>query len=180
MSLYAAWLDAEARAAFWQRAYLSASHVERAAETAIPEEFMRVELPRLEGRRRRRVRAARERPAGSPESDKKSLDVREKESLELLSGTGIDGETLTLRDAIELHRNTDDKTVRLALRVAVARSSVNGIPEDRRYWLDLFYVDLASELDRLALAEEEETILRSCFLKAAHHRAAPERHSAVD
>ena len=116
-------------------------------------------------------------------SDEVELAEREDRAVKLvaaLEGCDTDPLSLPLATAVGLHMATDNNDVRRALRVVTAMrfitsDSVEGKMRQLGEFTDQLTAFLKEELDMDL--EKTETV-RSCFIKAAHHRVCPEKHES--
>ena len=66
---------------------------------------------------------------------------------------------------------------RLALRVTIAKKMINGRTiEEKKEQFDIFEKEMESSIQDLDKPVQD--VLRSAFLKAAHHRMEPSKHLA--
>ena len=112
------------------------------------------------------------------QSDNQTLKQREDMAKQALQSMGVAYDTLDVSTALRMHQQQHCTLhQRLALRVTIAEKMINGgTVEQQKEQFDTF----AKKIETLIqdLDKSLQDVLRSAFLKAAHHRMEPWKHLA--
>ena len=111
-------------------------------------------------------------------SDNQTLKQREDIAKQVLRAMGVDYDTLDLSTALRMHQQQHcTLEERLALRVTIAEKMINGgTVEQQKEQFDTFAKEIDISIQDLDKSQQD--VLRSAFLKAAHHRMEPWKHLA--
>ena len=111
-------------------------------------------------------------------SDEKTLEEREKEAKEMLMSLGVDYDSFDISTAIQMHQAEHTAEQRLALRASIAAKSIYAeTDEEKKQQFQEFVHNMECALETFEDDKVKEW-LRSTFLKAAHHRIEPWRHTS--
>ena len=111
-------------------------------------------------------------------SDEKTLGEREEEAKKVLQSLGVDYDAFDICQALHMHQQKQrTPPERLAFRASIAAKSICAQTDEEK---KLQFEEFVQNMDRALEAFENpiKVWLRSVFLKAAHHRMDPYKHTA--